>query len=238
MRAIDKRFYPGVAGVDLEQSLNYIDLADVGEAFVYDRYTGSRLPYVKGSRPGLEELARRLTLGAKSPLEKVQKLTAFVANEVKWAGFYKQDTGKALPPDRDMDEEELVVSGYGWCNEQARLLCALTQVSGLVSRLVFASNMKKKYGHVVVEVLLPEGWMTVDESMNYCFLMNGRPVRASRIWNDPKTRAYFAPIYKKLCTDLIGVLGRPILTGSFNMALGPDPLDGFSAIGYHNHFIL
>jgi transglutaminase-like putative cysteine protease len=238
MRTIDKRFLPGVAGVDLEQSLNYIDLADVGEAFVYDKYTGARLPYAKGSRPSLEALAKRLTLGAKSPLEKVQKLTAFVASEVKWAGFYKRDTGKPLPPDRDLDEEELIVSGYGWCNEQARVLCALTQVLGIPSRLVFACNLKKKYGHVVTEVLLPDGWMTVDESLNYCFLMNGKPVRASRIWNDANTRAYCRPRDAKLCTDLIGVLGRPVLTGSFNMSLGPDPLDGFSAIGYHNCFVL
>lgn len=238
MRTIDKRFECEVVGIDFEQSMNYINLADVTEDFIYDKYTSSILPYIKGSRPALESLAKRLTAGAKSPLEKVQRLTAFVAREIKWAGFYKQATGKRLPPDRNLDEEELILSGDGWCNEQARVLCALTQVCGIPSRLVYASHLKKKYGHVVTEVLLPEGWMTVDESLNYCFLMKGRPVRASRIWNDPKTRAYFRPIYKKLCADLIGVLGRPVLTGSFDMSLGPDPLDGFSSIGYHNHFVL
>lgn len=238
MRKIDKRFMPKVKGLDLEQSLNYIDLADVTESFIYDNYTGARLAYEKGSHPALESLAKRLTAGARTPMQKVEKLLAFVAHEVKWAGFFKQATGKALPPDRDMDEEELILSGYGWCNEQARVLCALTQVLGIPSRLVFASNMKKHYGHVVVEVLLPEGWMTVDESLGYCFLMRGKPVRASRIWNDPKTRAYFRPIYKKMCVDLIATLGKENLIGSFNMSLGPDPLDGFSSIGYHNHFVL
>lgn len=238
MRTIDKRFYPPVKGTDLEQSLNYIALEDVTESFINDRYTGARLPYTPGSRPALEELAKRLAKGAKTPLAKVERLTAFVANEVKWAGFYQQATGRRLPAGRDMTEEELIVSGNAWCNEQARVLCALTQVLGIPSRMVFGANLKKRYGHVVTEVLLPEGWMLVDESLGYCFRLKGRPVCASRIWNDPKTRAAFRPIYKKLCADLIGVLGLKVLKGSFDMALGPDPLDGFSYIGYHNHFIL
>ena len=238
MRAIDKRFMPRVKGLDLEQSLNYVDLADVTEGFIYDRFTGARLPYEKGSRPALEAVAKRLTAGARTPMEKVERLTAFVANEVKWAGFYTQATGKPLPPGRDLDEEELILSGYGWCNEQARVLCALTQVLGIPSRLVFGCHAKKRYGHVVTEVLLPEGWMLIDESLGYCFRMRGKPVRAGRVWNDPKTRAHFRPIYKKMCADLIGVLGLKVLKGSFDMALGPDPLDGFSSIGFHNHFVL
>lgn len=238
MRSIDKRFMPGVRGVDLEQSLNYIALDDVTERFAYDRYTGARLPYARGSRPALEKLARRLTGGARGPADKVGRLTAFVATEVKWAGFFKLETGRALPPDRAMTEEELIESGYGWCNEQARVLCALTQVAGIPSRLVFAANLRKRYGHVVVEALLPEGWMTIDQSLGYCFRARGKPVRASRIWRHPATRACLQPVYRRLCDDLIATLGKGILAGSFNMALAKDPLDGFADIGYHNHFVL
>ncbi len=238
MRAIDQRYLPSVKGIDLEQALNYVALADVGENFIYERFTGSRLPYTRGHRPELEILARRLVFGAKTPLKKVERLATFVAREVRWAGFYRLAKGGRLPTDRALAEEALIRSGYGWCNEQARVLCALTQVASIPSRLVFAAHVKKSYGHVITEVLLPEGWMAVDQSMGYCFCVRGKPVRANQVWGHPKMRSHFRPIYNKLCKNLVDVLGRKNLVGNFDMVLSQDPLDGFSTLGYHNYFIL
>lgn len=236
-RTIDNRYMPGVAGIDLEQALNYIDLDDVGEKYAYEKYTGARLPYEQGSRPALEEVAHRAIGRKRKAMDKVRALTTYVAQEVPWAGFYRHETGIVLPPDRAMMEEEIICSGYGWCNEQARVLCALTQVVGIPSRLVFASHARKAYGHVIVETLLPEGWMAVDESFGLLFEHKGKPVRASRIYRDKKTRAVWQPIYKQHCKELIDHLGRDHLKIAFDMCLGRDPLDGFSSIGYHNHFV-
>jgi len=236
-RPIDKRFLPPVAGVDLEQSLNYINLDDVGESFAYNRYTASRLPYVKGSRPRLEAIAAKAIGKARSPRDRVQKLADYVATEVPWAGFYEKRTGRRCPPDRAMSEEKLISSRVGWCNEQARVFCALTQVVGISSRLLFAGNLRKHYGHVITEVLLPSGWLAVDQSFGFLFEMNGKPVRASRIYLNQRCRSYFQPIYARLCNDLIATLGRDLLQDSFAMCLAKDPLDGFTDIGFHNHFV-
>jgi transglutaminase-like putative cysteine protease len=237
-RTIDQRFLPPVAGIDLVQSLNYLALPDVGVEFIYDRYTGARLPYRQGRRPALEQLAARVTRGLATPRERALALADHVAKQMPWAGFYQQQAGHPLPPDRGLDEEALLVSGYGWCNEQARVLCALTQVVGIPSRLVFAANLERHYGHVVVEVLLPEGWLLIDESFGFGFLRDGRPVRAADVYGDPACRAYFGPVYKQLCRDLERVLGRAILDPAFRMALADEPLDGFKDLGYHNHFVV
>jgi transglutaminase-like putative cysteine protease len=237
IRPIDRRFRPPVRGVDLEQSLNYIALADVSPRFVYDHYTGSRLVYERGSRPVLEKIVRRVVGRRADPLRTVQRLAVYVAKEVPWAGFFAQRTGKRLPPDRGLTEEQIIRSGFGWCNEQARVLCCLTQIAGVPSRLVFACNARKRYGHVVCETLLPAGWMMVDESFGYCFLMGRRPVRALDVFHKPRVRAHFEPIYRKLCRDLTAVLGLEIMKGSFDMALAPNPLDGFKDLGYCNHFV-
>ena len=238
VRPIDRRFLPPVKGVDLEQSLNFIDIRDVTERFAYDCYTGARLPYVRGSRPRLEAVARKVTRGAKGPLAQVQAIAKFVAEDVQWAGFYARKTGRRLKPDRNMSEEDIIRSGIGWCNEQARVFCCLTQVLGIPSRLVFACNERKHYGHVITEALLPSGWMAVDQSFGYLFMMKRKPVRAAHIFHKPACRAHFEPIYRKMCHGLVRELGREIMERDFGMGASANPLDGFTDIGYCNHFVL
>lgn len=236
-RNIDKRFLPPVAGIDLEQSLNYVRLADVGEKFAYQNYTGSRLPYVKGSRPRLEAIAAKVIGNATRPMDKAQLLATFVADEMIWSGIYTHRKGKPSPPDRGLDEEKLIRSGYGWCNEQARVLCALTQVSGMTSRLVFGAHLRKGYGHVVTEVLLPTGWMMIDQSFGYLFQIKGKPVRASEVWQKASCRKHFEPVYLEMCKKLIAEIGFDVVNRDFKMAAAKNPLDGYSDIGYHNHFV-
>ncbi len=238
MRPIDQRFRPSVAGIDLVQALNYLDLDDAGETFLYDHYTNANLPYVPGSRPALEGIVDRLQLDDASPIEKVGAIATFVAEQVPWAGFYQRDLGKRLPTARALDEEGVIASGYGWCNEQARVFCALTQVAGIPSRLVFAANLKEHYGHVICEALLPDGWLAVDESFAFLFLRDGKPVRAADIYRDAACREYFTPRYRAICQELIETLGADILDPSFRMCLAENPLDGFQDIGYCNHFVV
>ena len=164
---------PAVGGIDLEQSLNYIALADVSLDFIYDKYTSGRLIYTAGSRPVLEGLAASLLGGITGKLEKIEKLTKFVAEKVPWAGYYHRAMGHRLAYNRNLDEEDLIASGYAWCNEQARLLCALTQIIGIPSRLVFA-GARKGGGHVVVEVLTSNGWLLADQSFGYLFVNKGK----------------------------------------------------------------
>jgi transglutaminase-like putative cysteine protease len=137
-RKIDQRFKPPVKGIDLFQSMNYIALKDVSVDFIYGNYSSSTICHVPGSRPVLEKLARSLRIRPHNAYRQTAALAKYVAEEVLWAGFYERKTGHKLAPDRNMTEEQILRSGYGWCNEQARLFSALTQICGIPSRLVFA----------------------------------------------------------------------------------------------------
>ena len=237
MRTIDTRYMPSVGGIDLEQSLNYIALADVSLDFIYDKYTSSRMIYTAGSRPVLEGLAAGLTGGIAGEMEKIEKLTRFVAEKVPWAGYYHKAMGQRLAYNRNLSEEDFITTGYAWCNEQARLLCALTQIIGIPSRIVFA-GARKGGGHVVVEVLTAKGWLLADQSFGYLFINNGKIVDAYNVWHNKKNHEYFAPVYKKLCAKLTSELGKVILKDEFSMSQMENPLDGFEILGYHNYFIL
>ena len=237
MRTIDTRYMPSVGGVDLEQALNYIALADVSLDFIYDKYTSGKIIYTVGSRPVLEGLAVKLLGGITGEIEKIEKLTKFVAEKVPWAGYYHQAMGHRLACNRNLDEEDLISSGYGWCNEQARVLCALTQIIGIPSRLVFA-GARKGGGHVVVEVLTSNGWLLADQSFGYLFVNKGKIVDAYNVWHNKKNRKYFEPVYKELCEKLTQELGEVILKDEFSMSQLSNPLDGFEILGYHNYFIL
>lgn len=238
-RNIDERFVPPVKGIDLEHSLNYIDLDDVTVDFIYDKYTHSKVLYRPGSRPFLEDVLANLGLtdGQHTQLEKVQKIADYVTQKIPWAGFYHKETGSKLAADRSFVEEDLIESGYGWCNEQARIFCCLTQIAGLCSRIVMACNKEKKFGHVVCEGLLDDGWMLVDQSLGLLFQFDGKPVRAYDLWHNPAIREHFSPIYKQCCNDLIEEIGLDIIQDEFAMGASANPLCGFKDLGFHNYFV-
>jgi len=236
-RKIDERFKPQVKGIDLWQSMNYIALDDVSRGFIYDRYTSSTLCHVPGSRPMLESIAKKICFRIRDPFKRLVVLTTYVSEEVRWAGYYEREKGRRLPADRNLTEEQLLKSGFGWCNEQARLLCALAQIAGIPARLVFGSNPEGAYGHVVTEALTPLGWMLIDQSLGFCFAWDGRPVNAWEVWHVPLMAKRFKPIYHSLCNQLEETLGRDILARDFKMALAEHPLRGFESLGYCGYFI-
>ncbi len=121
MRTIDSRPIPPVGSIDLEHSLNYISLADVPLEFIYDKYTSGRLVYTSGSRPVLEGIACRLLCGVKDETGRVRKLADYIVGQLPWAGYYHKAMGAKLATNRNLVEEDLVASGYAWCNEQARV---------------------------------------------------------------------------------------------------------------------
>jgi transglutaminase-like putative cysteine protease len=235
-RPIDQRYEPLVRGVDLWQALNYISLDDVTLDFAYNRYTSSRVVYDKGSRPKLEKIVRKEKGQNASELGRIAALARYVAENVRWAGYYERDAGRRLPVNRGLNEEELVESRFGWCNEQARLLCSLVQIDGFPSRIVFASNKRGNLGHVVTEVLTTKGWLLVDQSFGYCFIYRGRPSSAWDVCHQPAEAKYYGRIYRSLCNDLRNDLGTELLSRDFSMAVSENPLLGFERLGYCNHW--
>lgn len=237
MREIDQRFKPPVRGIDLWQAMNYISLEEVGRKFIYDGYTSATICYSPGSRPLLEDAAQRVCGEVRDPFDALARLVEFVSTQVRWAGFYEKESGRQLPLDRNFTEEQILDSGFGWCNEQARLLCALAQIKQLPARLVFASNSAGGFGHCVTEVLTPGGWILIDQSMGYLFMCDGRPVNAWEVCHIPSTSDYFSPIYREMCRQLEAALGTDILSRDFKMTLVENPLCGFETLGYCSCFV-
>jgi hypothetical protein len=235
LRPIDQRYVPPVAGIDLEQALNYIDMDMVGEEFIYRHYTSRRLFYVPGSRPALEQAAAAATERASTDLQRITNLAKWVAENVRWAGYYQKGKGHRLATDRSPTEEQLLLGGYGWCNEQARLFCLLSQIAGIPSRLVFASKKTTQYGHCISEALVDDQWLAVDQSLGFCFVIDNAPIRASQIVHDEDCRAHFTPIYTDLCRRTLKELG-PGIEKDFAMAAADNPLEGFTNLGYLNYF--
>ena len=236
-RPIDQRYKPPVAGIDLEQSLNYVELDVAGEAFCYDHYTSSHLPYVKGQRLRIEMAATQAVGVAQDVLSQVQAIARYVASEVLWAGYYEKRNGTVLPANQDLTEEKILEQRFGWCNEQARLFCCLTQAVSIPSRIVFAVHKADGLGHCMGEVLSSEGWMLVDQSVGFCFLQDGQPRSTEQVRNDESIRAYFLPRYKKVYEPVIEEIGEAIMSRWFKMIMVDDPLEGLHDVGFHNHYL-
>jgi hypothetical protein len=222
-----------VAGIDLEQSLNYVDAAGPGLEWCYTSMTYPRVFYRTGSRPFLEELVGP-EVSAQPQMSRLQHCLQVLAERV--AHF--SHLGFSGPTDRAMSEEELIRSGQGWCNEQARVLVALTQVAGLPSRIVFAS-MRDGRGHVLSEVHVDGRWILVDQTETYVFVRaDGRPVNVL----DFKTEdACWREVDKRYKAQLMRARegSRDVNFWDRTASYGTQehPLELFHSVGYCNYFI-
>lgn len=114
---------------------------DVTREFLYDGpFSPTRIRYVKGSRPMLEEVVAAVTKDAKTEREKCEAL-------LRWCGsFWKQshcyDPDRFMPsyrgplPDDPNAVERVIRRGGSSCEWMSRLFCSLTQVCDIPSRLV------------------------------------------------------------------------------------------------------
>jgi Transglutaminase-like superfamily len=116
-----------------------------------------RTHYRKGTRPILDALARGVAPPASGVEAGVRSLIDFVADH------------KPEPP-RDIGslrfggtEEEIIARGSEWCTDLARVACALFQVAGFPSRMVFLADTSKAYsGHALLEVYRQNKWGAAD----------------------------------------------------------------------------
>jgi transglutaminase-like putative cysteine protease len=229
------RFVPPVAGIDLEQALNYTDSEGRDLAWFYDSFTYPRVFYKPGSRPVLEQALWERTRPDAPPMEKLRACVELVATRMP---HYIQ-LGYWGAADRGASEEELLRSGHGWCNEQARVLVALTQIAGLPSRIVFAHSRDGKIAHVVSEVSIDGKWVLVDQTEGLIFAgQDGRLLNVFDFRADPAVWREADALYKaqqrrnrELAKD------QAFWDSGHGIAQREHPLDLFDCTGYCNYFI-
>jgi hypothetical protein len=177
----------GVAGIDREQAQSMIRLCEATELYLYEgAYSPRHLLYATGSRPQLEKIVEPFA-GA----DAYTRATAIM--DWVFANVQHPFLCGPLAADRAMTEEQLIDSGAGWCNEQARVFIALCEVSGLPARLLFEFHANTISGHTVAEVYIDGRWVFFDPTFNVTVrLPDGSPAEGRELSGAYREQAHTA----------------------------------------------
>lgn len=232
---IRERFVPPVAGIDLEQALNFVSSEGIDLAWFYRSFTYPRVFYRPGSRPLLEKIVWEHTRPVAPAAEKLRACVNVVTTRMPHYIFL----GYKGAPDRAFSEEQLLESGHGWCNEQARVLVALTQIAGLPSRLVFANSRDRKIAHVVTEVYVDDKWVLVDQTEGHIFTRrDGTFLNVLDFRHSPQIWQEADALYKEtIIRNRERAADKSFWDANHGIARREHPLDLFECVGYHNYFI-
>ncbi len=149
-----------VGGIDLYHANFYIVYRPETADYIYSEYTPADAGYVPGTLPLFERVAARYVtpeMTAEQILEALLKQA--LPSEFRHGGTPPY-LGSRAAADRALLDEELLATGGGWCNEQARILIRLGQVMGLQGRIVHLGGQS----HTTAEMLVGERWVLVDVS--------------------------------------------------------------------------
>ena len=181
-----------VAGIDAEQSRSMVRLCPETEAVLYGpEFSPTVIQYCRGKRPGLERIVATLT--GQTPRQRVEAAMAWVRTGIKHAHLHGP-----LAPDRGFTEEQLIASGTGWCNEQARVFIALCEVMKVPARLCFLFHANAVCGHTAAEVYLDGRWAFFDVTFGLRMELPGGKLAEGRELSGPHRelahRAYREPL--------------------------------------------
>lgn len=147
-----------VRGIDRYQANQFVYFRAETAAFLDRDYTPLTVKHQAGTLPNYEKLAAHYTAGAKTDTAKAVALLLAMPKFFRHPGM--PPLGAPARPDRNLEDEPLLASGSGWCNEQARVFIRLCQVSGIPARMVhlFGQN------HTVAEFFAGGRWALADTS--------------------------------------------------------------------------
>ena len=155
-----KPFGSAVAGLDRYQANLFVWYGPATAEYLYTDYTPLTVPYKPGTLPAFETAAARFTAGCATDTAKaLALLTRAMPDLFRHPGMPPRG-GDGVRADRNLDDEALLASGIGWCNEQARVFIRLCQVSGIPARMIhlFGQN------HTVAEFYADGRWVMADST--------------------------------------------------------------------------
>ena len=166
-----------VRGVDRYHANQFVVYRPETARYLYTDYTPLEVHYRAGLLPSYEKLAAEVTSPDQSPREKAVNLLVRGASRLRHP--IMPPCGPNVSGDRNCDDESLLQSGIGPCNEQTRVFIRLCQVCGIPARLIqlFYSDFT---GHCVAEFHVEGGWCMADASWFCAFPdANGRLLSAA-----------------------------------------------------------
>lgn len=124
-------------------------------------------------------IARTLTRDVRTAPAKIAAIRNFIHENIYAVPDYYNRA--------DTVAVEKLLSGIGWCDQQARVFMNLAASSGITTRLLFLRFNPGGSPHSVAEALLPDGrWVIVDPYYNLDLLnKDGNPAGQADIKADP-----------------------------------------------------
>ncbi len=232
MKTSQLRVRPPVRGIDFEQSLCY--LRGLEAPWFYHDFTPPEIFYRAGSRPALEAFLERHEITSTPSLALAQRLTELVYQQITHYSLL----GFSGRSDRGLCEEGLLLLGRGWCNEQARVLTALSQIAGMPARLIYGAMPNGK-GHTLTEIQVDQHWLLIDQSANYLFLdRDGVPLHLPDLQqHSPESREAGVDYRNALQRERVKATDAEIWDELVPYGVVEDGLLLFSELGYCNYIL-
>jgi hypothetical protein len=155
------------AGIDMWQANHFVGYRTETARYLYESYTPLKVNYRKGTFPMLEQIVAKYTVGITNDQQRALALLKRAVPDLiahPCIPPYSTD----VVPDRALSEEDLLRSGLGWCNEQARVFARLCQVAGIPARVIFLFYSDND-GHVITEFYSDGKWHMADASWGCVF---------------------------------------------------------------------
>lgn len=225
-----------VEGIDKYHTYSQIRLAPETSEYLYKEYTPVTAKYYKGSRPMLEKILNSLQLEKlNSNKEKVTAILKWTAVNIKHAIY----VGTETPGNRALSEEELINSGWGWCNEKARIFVSMAQMAGFPARMCSLFHQDKTHGHMTSEVYFDGRWAFTDPTSATVIVSP-----ATGDWADARTLSWDKSLHDEIDkTYLKNIKAMSELHGTgkeFNGSIwyNDNPYKMFYQIGITNYPIM
>ncbi len=188
-------------GWDRWQANHLLVWREETRGWIEKEYTPLRPVYVTGTLPMFEELAARFGAGLSSPREKA---VTFLTRALP--GLCRHPTvppiGPMCPTNRGLDDDAILRSGIGYCNEQARLFIRLCQVSGIPARFAFLFYSDQKTGHTAAEFHADGGWALADPSWFLVVTGPGGRLLSSAECLLPENRMHVGTAYSRRMREI------------------------------------
>ena len=171
---VRKLFVEGVAGIDRYHAYSSVPYCEETAKYLYEQYTPITVDYKNSTLPAYEKLVQKHVSHLNSDREKaVHLLTKVVPVVAKHPTI--PPCGEFIPGNRGLSDEELLVSGDAWCNEQSRVFVRLCQAAGIPARMIFLNYSEKAAqesglaAHVISEFYTEGRWSMADPTFSVVF---------------------------------------------------------------------
>ena len=205
---VRKLYVEGVAGIDRYHAFSSVPFCEETAQYLYEQYTPITVDYKKGTLPAYEKLVQQHVSHLNSDREKaVYLLTKVVPVAAKHPTI--PPCGEFTPGNRGLSDEELLVSGDAWCNEQSRVFVRLCQVAGIPARMIFLNYSEKAAqesdlsAHVISEFYAEGRWSMADPTFSVVFPHpDGHLMSAEECHSGGEGQALTQQHYEKRYTEI------------------------------------